>query len=91
MGLQARCLPLAVEEGRNTGTLYSEREFCFLTKCQKLNSIRKIFSHCSTLSSPFTHLSDNKNANSLFVLVSKHPHYLYFILLHTTYSSNVPP
>ena len=63
MGLQAGCLPLAVEVGRCTGVLYRQRvcRLCVsgeveeqahvLTNCLKLNCIRqKPFSHCLTLS-----------------------------------------
>ena len=63
MGLQAGCLPLAVEVGRYTGVPYRQRvcRLCVsgrveeqahvLINCHKLNCIRqKLFSHCLTLS-----------------------------------------
>ena len=80
MGLQAGCLPLAVEVGRYILSHCVERQrVCRLCdsgevedqahlsiNCHKLNCKRQaLFSHCLTLSNYFTHLSDHNKCTFL--------------------------
>ena len=84
MGLQAVCLPLAVEVGRYTGVSYRQRvcRLCdsekvedqahFLINCHKLNCIReKLFSHGLTPSNHFTCLSDYNKCTFLLCVKDK--------------------
>ena len=99
MGLRAGCLPLAVEVGRYTGVPYRQRvcrlcgsgevedQFHFLIKCHMLNCIRqKLFSHCLTLSSSFSHLSDHNKCTFLLCVSDNTSIYLILQMYHLTIS-----